>query len=276
MSVTFRMILSFCMLLSPGLNEASAQMVSNEISSAMSGRIPDEQSTKKISIVIDDFGNRMVGTEAILALPIPLTVAVMPFLRSSKEDAEGAHRRGHEVIIHMPMEPNYGKKEWLGPGALTTDLDDAEIRKRVEAAIANIPHAVGMNNHMGSKVTADRRIMAIVMEVCREHGLFYLDSRTTYKSVIPEVAAAYHVPVLSNKLFLDDRYTQGHIQGQLGLLMQHLQEDQDVIAIGHVGPSGKNVASTLRQWSSEVKNKADFVTASQLISPEERELQILP
>ncbi|MFS0722858.1 divergent polysaccharide deacetylase family protein [Paenibacillus sp. 1P07SE] len=232
--------------------------------------------SKRIAIVIDDFGNRMSGTEDILALPIPLTVAVMPFLPSSKEDAEEAHRRGHEVIIHMPMEPNRGKKEWLGPGALTADMSDAEIRNRVEAAIEAIPHAVGMNNHMGSKITADRRIMTVVLEVCREHGLYYLDSRTTHKSVITEVADKVKVPVLINKLFLDDRYQASHIQRQLVLLARYLQESPEVIAIGHVGPSGKNVASLLRRWSPEQDASTVFVTASHLIPSMARDQQILP
>ena len=100
--------------------------------------------TNKVAIVIDDFGNNMKGTDKMLSLPIPLTVAVMPFLPSTKQDAIAAHKKGHEVIIHMPMEPIRGKKEWLGPKAITTDLSDEEINNRLEQAIQEIPHAIGM------------------------------------------------------------------------------------------------------------------------------------
>ena len=108
------------------------------------------QVRKELAIVIDDFGNNMKGTEEMLNLPVPITVAIMPFLSTSKEDAIRAHKKGHEVIVHLPLEPKKGKKSWLGPGAITTDLSDEEIRKRVKDAIESIPYAVGMNHHMGS------------------------------------------------------------------------------------------------------------------------------
>jgi uncharacterized protein len=129
---------------------------------------PPSIKTRSISIVIDDFGNNMRGTKEMLELPIPLTVAVMPLMETTQKDAELAHRLGHEVIVHMPMEPIRGKPSWLGPGAITTDLSNKEIRKRVEAAIESVPYAVGMNHHMGSKATADERVMRVVLTVCRE------------------------------------------------------------------------------------------------------------
>ena len=88
-----------------------------------------ETKTKKVAIVIDDFGNNMDGTAEMMNLPIPFTVAVMPFLPSTKQDAQLAHDKGHEVILHLPMEPVRGKKSWLGPGAITTDLSNDEIHK---------------------------------------------------------------------------------------------------------------------------------------------------
>jgi polysaccharide deacetylase 2 family uncharacterized protein YibQ len=95
---------------------------------------PHAQEKKIVAFVIDDFGNNMAGTEEILSLPVPLTVAVMPFLPSTKQDAELAHQKGHDVFVHVPMEPVRGKRSWLGPGAITTDLSDDEIRSRVEKA----------------------------------------------------------------------------------------------------------------------------------------------
>lgn len=89
-----------------------------------------------------------------------------------QKDAIAAHEKGMDVIVHMPMEPKSGRPEWLGPGAITSSLTDAEVRERVEKAIDDVPYAIGMNNHMGSKVTSDKRIMSIVLDVCRERGLF--------------------------------------------------------------------------------------------------------
>ena len=219
----------------------------------------------KVAIVIDDFGNNMKGTEQMLSLPIPLTIAVMPFLPSTKADAKAAHQKGYEVIIHMPMEPIRGKRSWLGPNAITTDLSDEEIRKRVELAVADVPHAVGMNNHMGSKVTADERVMRIVLSVCKKHGLFYLDSKTNSKSVAGKVAKELNVPVVENHLFFDDIYTSAHITKQAILLLSRVKEKPVTIAIGHVGPPGEITSSVIRSSMPALKEHAQFVFLSQLV-----------
>jgi polysaccharide deacetylase 2 family uncharacterized protein YibQ len=242
-------------------------------SAAAAGMSSDEPEmkpiTKKAAIVIDDFGNQMQGTQEMLDLPIPFTVAVMPFLPTSKGDAELAHARGKDVIIHMPMEPVKGKKSWLGPGAITVDLSDEEIRKRVEAAVDEVPHAVGMNNHMGSKVTADKRIMRIILQVCKERQLYFLDSRTTGKSVIGELAAELGVPTAANGLFFDDQYTMEHILKQAELFKKKLDKQDTLIAIGHVGPPGKKTAFALRKIIPQLDGKAEFVLVRDLIKQEQ-------
>lgn len=218
-----------------------------------------------VTIVIDDFGNGMKGTEEMLQLPIQFAVAVMPFMPTTKQDAEAAHKLGHDVLIHMPMEPNQGKRSWLGPGSITAELSDAEVRQRVEAAIAEVPHAVGMNNHMGSKITADERIMSIVLTVCREHGLFFLDSKTTPRTVVSKIANELGVPVLENNFFLDDVYTVEHISKQVGKLRKHMADHEHTITIGHVGPPGLKTASVLRQSIPALQAEAIFVKPSELV-----------
>ncbi|NIK75304.1 hypothetical protein FHS15_000402 [Paenibacillus castaneae] len=225
----------------------------------------DEKEQRTLAIVIDDFGNGMNGTEEMMKLPVKFTAAIMPFMPTTKKDAEEAHRLGHDVIVHMPMEPNKGLKKWLGPGALTTDLSDAEIRKRVEDAIDNVPYAIGMNNHMGSKITANEHIMRIVLGVCKERGLFFLDSRTTYKTVIPKIAAELNVPIVSNDVFLDDVYTVSHISKQIGVLRKHLETHVSCITIGHVGPAGTKTASVLKQSIPVMQTNVHFVKLSQLV-----------
>jgi uncharacterized protein len=222
---------------------------------------------KVLAIVIDDFGNDMKGTEEMLKLPIPLTVAVMPFLPTTVQDAKLAHERGHEVIIHMPMEPKRGKKSWLGPGAITTDLSDKEIRKRIESAIDNVPYAVGMNHHMGSKVTEDKRIMRIILEVCKERNLYYLDSKTARYSVIPKLAKELSVPYLENDLFFDHIYSNRHIHRQASKLVNQLRKHDQIIAIGHVGITGEQVVSALKTYIPEYAKEAEFVTLSELTTP---------
>lgn len=219
----------------------------------------------ELAIVIDDLGNDMKGTEEILNLPVTLTIAVMPFLPTTREDAEKAHQKGHEVIVHLPMEPMSGKASWLGPGAITTSLSDKEIRSRVEGAIEEVPYAVGVNHHMGSKATADERVMRIVLDICKEKGLFYLDSKTTGKSVIPKLAKEIGVPYLENELFFDDIYTIQHIGKQARLLSKELDSDDATIAIGHVGVTGIKVATMLKEFLPLYEKKASIVPLSDLI-----------
>lgn len=219
---------------------------------------------KRIAVVIDDFGNDMLGTKEMLELPVPITAAVMPFLPTTRRDAEWAHRMGHEVILHMPMEPVKGKKSWLGPGAITTDLSDEEIRQRVLAAIDEVPYAIGMNNHMGSKVTADKRAMRIILQVCKEKNLIYLDSKTTFKSVVKPIAAELGVRIVENNIFMDDVYTRAHISKQAVKVKKHVMDNDSTIIIGHVGPPGKHTSDVLKQSLPAWKEHAEFVTISKL------------
>lgn len=231
---------------------------------------------RTVAIVIDDFGNGMTGTEEMMKLPVKFTAAIMPFMPTTRRDAEEAHRLGHDVIVHMPMEPIKGLKRWLGPGALTTDMSDEEIRKRVERAIKDVPHAIGMNNHMGSKVTADERVMRIVLGVCKERGMFFLDSRTTFKTVVPKIAAELHVPIVSNHVFLDDVYTVQHITKQMNVLRKHLESHVSCITIGHVGPPGKKTASVLQQSIPVMQPNVQFVKLSDLVRASAGDPFILP
>lgn len=220
---------------------------------------------KKVAFVIDDFGNNMRGTKEMLDLPAPLTIAVMPFLPTTKRDAKWAHEKHHDVFVHLPMEPVRGKKSWMGPGAIMTSMSDDEIRKRVHAAIDDVPHAIGVNNHMGSKATADPRVMRIVLQVCQERGMIYLDSKTTHKSVVGKLAKEMGVPYIENQMFLDDSHTKAHIIKQMKRLCQRLDDHNVLVAIGHVGPPGKNTASVLREYIPRLSTVADITQVSQLV-----------
>jgi len=220
---------------------------------------------RQIAIVIDDFGNGMKGTDEMMHLPIKLTVAIMPFLPSTKKDAEMAHALGHDVIVHMPMEPIRGRASWLGPGAILTSLTDDEVRRRVEVAVDDVPHAIGMNNHMGSRVTADERVMRIVLQVCKERGLFFLDSRTSWRTVVPKVAKELGVPLLQNDVFLDDVNTRRHVSKQLSAVRKELKKRTACVVIGHVGPTGLTTSDELRHAIPELSAEANFVRLSELL-----------
>lgn len=221
---------------------------------------------KKVAIIIDDLGNGMKGTEEILNLPTKVNVAIMPFLPTTKRDAELAHQKGIDILVHMPMEPNTGRSNWLGPGAITADLSDEEVRSRVEAAIDDVPYAVGMNNHMGSKITKDRRIMSIVLDVCKERGLFFVDSKTDYQSVVSELALQKGLPPIENEIFLDDHRTAKHISGQMKLIEKMLEKQDTCVTIGHVGAAGPLTADVIRDSVTRWSGKIETISISEMVN----------
>jgi uncharacterized protein len=232
---------------------------------------PQAEKTKQLSrvaIIVDDFGNGMRGTEEMFKLPVKITVAVMPFLRSSEQDARRAHELGYDVLVHLPMEPRQGKPEWLGPGAVLTSMTDAEVRKRVEAALDNVPYAIGINNHMGSKVTGDERVMGIVLGVCKERGLFFVDSHTNYRSVAGRMARELGMPPVENHIFLDDVHSASHVAKQMKLVQERALSQRYCVTIGHVGIQGKETAAGIRSGIAGMKDNVEFVGISELVRDE--------
>ncbi|QSF47713.1 divergent polysaccharide deacetylase family protein [Paenibacillus tianjinensis] len=229
---------------------------------------PVHPARSRVAIIVDDFGNGMRGTDEMFTLPVKITAAVMPFLSTTEQDARRAHERGYDVLVHLPMEPRQGKPEWLGPGAILTRMTDAEVRERVEAALDNVPYAVGINNHMGSKVTGDERVMGIVLAVCKERGLFFVDSHTNYRSVAGRMARKLGLPPVENHIFLDDVHSAGHVMKQMRLVEQRATNERFCVTIGHVGIQGKETAAGIRSGIAAMKANVDFVGISELVREE--------
>ena len=230
----------------------------------------NETPRSHVALIIDDMGNGLKGTEEIFNLPVKLTVAVMPFLSTTKADAIRAHRRGDDVLLHLPMEPRHGKPQWLGPGAVLAKMSNEEIRQRVEAALDDVPYAIGINNHMGSKVTSDERVMRIVLSVCQERGLFFVDSKTSYKSVVGKMSEEMGLPRVENQVFLDDTHTSMYVLKQMRLVRQKALNSHYCITIGHVGIQGKETAAGIRSGIEEMKESIDFIGISDLVRIESK------
>lgn len=219
-----------------------------------------------VAIVIDDFGQYgSEGVKDIFSLDIPVTCAVMPNLENTQKHAREAARRGHQVIVHLPLEPLRGKNSWLGPGSVTTRQTDAEIRSAAGMDFSSVPHAVGFNNHMGSAATADRRVMKAVLEVAREKQFFVLDSRTSEKTAIPSLAGELGVTCVQRDVFLDEIKSVEHVKKQLYRLCREAQEKGGAIGIGHVGMGGEKTARALKEMIPVMKEMGiDFVYLSDL------------
>lgn len=222
----------------------------------------------KIAIIIDDFGNRAEGTDEILKLKQRITCAIIPFKDDSTEEGEYAQKLGLDVIIHLPMESELDRPNWMGVKPIMTTLSDKEIRLRMEEAIADIPNAIGFNNHTGGKATADKRVMRILLEVAKEKGLIAIDSRTTPKTVVAQVGEEVGVKVLERDIFLDHKKDYGYIREAMLNLTGIAIRYGSAIGIGHVGPHGGNVtALVLKNLLEPIEESGvEFVGISSLIN----------
>jgi polysaccharide deacetylase 2 family uncharacterized protein YibQ len=154
-----------------------------------------------VAVVVDDIGYDERALETLARWDAPFAVAVIPSAPFASRAVLLAREKGWDLLVHLPMEPESGPSE---AEAIGVRDDDDVIRSRVLAALVKTPGAIGINNHQGSKATADARVVRAVLGVVRERGLFFLDSRTTNASVAGAEAAAMRVPFLARDVFLDD------------------------------------------------------------------------
>jgi uncharacterized protein len=216
---------------------------------------------RRLAIILDDMGNDRAEDDAVIALPYPLTVSVLPHLPLSAEIADEAARRGDEVMLHLPMQPD----------SETTPHETVELRpgmpaKEVQSIFASmletVPHASGVNNHEGSRATADPQLMDALMPALRDHGLFFIDSRTSASTVAYDTARRYGVRAASRKVFLDDSLGKRAIEEQVDLAVKDADRDGQAIAIGHPHPE---TIATLREMLPQLKKHGiQLVFASEL------------
>jgi polysaccharide deacetylase 2 family uncharacterized protein YibQ len=186
----------------------------------------------RLAIIIDDLGYDRAVADALFALPFPLTVAVLPNHVHSADIAEEAHRRGYQVLLHLPMESNGNEKPEAAE--LRVGMTPAEAARLLAEMLEPVPHAVGVNNHQGSLATADAQLMAAIMSALRERQLFFIDSRTTTATLAYDSAVRAGVPAaFRNVPFLDDTATREAVRQQLALAVRHARQHGFAIAIGH-------------------------------------------
>jgi polysaccharide deacetylase 2 family uncharacterized protein YibQ len=194
---------------------------------------PVTKEIKHIALVIDDVGYNLDNLDYFLKFPGPVTFAVLPNLQYSREAAQKINAAGKEVIVHMPMEALNSNLDH-GPGAIFTDMTDEEIVKLLKQALNSVPYAVGMNNHMGSKATADLRVMNIIINFTELNDLFFLDSLTNPESVSGMVSEINKIPVLKRNIFLDVKNDKESVKNQYIKGLEITENTDPVILIGHI------------------------------------------
>ncbi len=190
----------------------------------------------KLSILLDDGGQSLELVPAVTELDPAIAVAVLPFLPHSAETAMALFRAGHEVWLHLPMEAGPGASTSPGAGAVMVGMSEVELRTTVHAALNSVPHVVGVNNHMGSRATADLRTMTWVMQELKARDMRFIDSRTTNRTVAENAARAQGVPTGRRHVFLDNARTRSAIRAQLEEAVYRARSEGEAIAIGHLVP----------------------------------------
>ncbi|AEG61449.1 divergent polysaccharide deacetylase family protein [Desulforamulus ruminis] len=207
-----------------------------------------EKTQPVMAIVIDDFGGADThGVKEFMAMDIPITMAVMPNLSHSVEQSREAHQRGHEVILHQPMEPVKGKASWLGPGAIVSNMSDKEIKATFTKNLQTVPYAKGFNNHTGSRITSNKEKIIPMLEVAQNRGLYVLDSLTSVNSQVIPAAKSMNIPCVKRDIFLDDVKSKDHIQKQLSKACKVAKKQGFAVVIGHVGQGGNITAEAIKE-----------------------------
>lgn len=203
-----------------------------------------------LAIVIDDVGIDRPRSRRAWELPGPITLSFLPYAKDLREQARAARARGNELMLHMPMEPN-GHAD-PGPNALLVSLSDTEIRQRVTIDLDSFEGYVGVNNHMGSRFTASRPGMEIVLRLLKARGLLFLDSRTTAQSVGDALAQELGVPSITRNVFLDDDESLSAVRRKLAETEEVARRQGFAVAIGH---PHENTLQALAEWLPGVAGK---------------------
>ncbi len=210
----------------------------------------DLSSRPLVAVVIDDVGLDRPRSRRTWELPGPLTLSFLPYAKDLREQARAARAKGHELMLHLPMEPN-GRND-PGPNALLVSLTDAEIRQRTTAALDSFDGFAGVNNHMGSRFTTFRPGMETVLRQLKGRGLMFLDSRTSAQSVGDTVAHEVGVPSIVRHVFLDDDDSLGAVRRRLAEAEAIARRQGFVVVIGHPHEA---TLQALAEWLPAVSGK---------------------
>ncbi len=218
----------------------------------------------RLVVVIDDLGENVHQAQELAALSFPVTFAVLPNISKSREVARIGAAAGRDVLLHQPMEPlDYPHRADPGPGALFVGMEDEQILRILRDNLAQVPQAIGINNHMGSRFTADESGMSTVLQELKRRDLFFLDSLTTGSSVADKQARKVGLEHLRRHIFLDNIPNVQAILFQLRKAEQLAHNQGQVIAIGHPYPE---TLEALKLWERERDQRINIVSLGSLLS----------
>lgn len=205
----------------------------------------------KLAVIVDDCGYDMSSVRTLLNTGLPLNFAVLPYKPYSSDVLEMIKSDGRVAMLHLPMEPVDRSAMSEGSSTICTDMSKDKILELTRKAINSLPGVSGVNNHQGSKATADSATMTTVLQELRNQDLFFVDSRTSSKSVARDKAVAMGVPTARNDIFLDNSSDMQAIRKQIYKAMDIAEKNGSAIAICHARP---NTAKAWSMYAEEIKN----------------------
>ncbi len=215
-----------------------------------------------VAIIVDDIGNDRKLASQFIELDAPLTLSILPFGHFSQQLAADARTKGHEIMLHLPMEPSEFPEANPGPGALLFQMTPDQLIEQLEIDIERIPGIRGVNNHMGSALSESSPHMRQIFSILKKRGLFYIDSRTTAQTVARPSANLLQIPFAERDIFIDHFEDKQFIRGQLEQLVKRARHQGYAVGIAHPHPVTYEV---LMQFLPELKRSVKLVPASMVV-----------
>lgn len=224
---------------------------------------PPKPARNKVALIVDDMGYSMEAINTISSLGRPITVAIIPYSPLALETATISKENNLEVILHLPLESINDDEKNNIEGMIYSEMSDEDIVKTVKKDLRQVPYIQGVNNHMGSRVTADTRLMQTILQLLKERNLFFIDSRTTGSSVAYNVAKSLGIPSAYRHVFLDGELNEEYIKGQLLELFKQAQQKGFALGICH--PSAETLKVLKEHFHLFEDYNLEPVFASQIV-----------
>ena len=218
-----------------------------------------------VAIVVDDIGYDRDIAAQLLSLDAPLTFSILPYGPYSQKLAAEAKAKGHEIMLHLPMEPMEFPDVNPGPGALLRQMSADELIAQLDDNLNRVSGLKGVNNHMGSALSTSPERMRQIFSVLKKRGLFYIDSRTTADTVARSSAQLLQIPFAERDVFIDHLENEKFIRGQLKLLVKRARHQGYALGIAHPHAITYRV---LAEILPQLKETVSLVPASMVVEAE--------
>lgn len=215
-----------------------------------------------VAIVIDDIGYDRAMADQFLSMDATLTFSILPYSPFSTEIASKAENKGYELMLHLPMEPNEYPQVDPGPGALLTSMSPDELIRQLNLDLDQLSGLKGVNNHMGSRLTASSERMRQVFSILKKRGLYFIDSRTSAETVANKSAHLLHVPFAERDIFIDHFDDPSFIRKQLDRLVIRARQQGYAVGIAHPHP---NTVAAMKEFIPRMKKEVELVPASMVV-----------